>query len=78
MPYFKGIRILEILIYYLLFIMLVNSAACASVKNTTKRTWVRLVSMRYGLQLWKPDEHVAASLLSTERIFYSSTNNKGK
>ena len=33
-----------------------GQAACAAVKITTKRAWVRLVGMRYDLQLWKPDE----------------------
>ncbi len=36
-----------------------TQAACASVKRTTKRNWVRLVGMRYDLQLWKPDDRTA-------------------
>lgn len=32
--------------------------ACAGVKLTTKRKWVRLVGRRYDLQLWQPDDRV--------------------
>lgn len=35
-----------------------SQAACAAVKNTTKRSWVRLVGMRYDLQLWKSDDRI--------------------
>lgn len=35
-----------------------TQVACAGVKLTTKRKWVRLVGRRYDLQLWQPDDRV--------------------
>jgi hypothetical protein len=32
--------------------------ACAPVKNTTKRTWVRVMGSRFDMQYWQPDERI--------------------
>ncbi|PRP79727.1 hypothetical protein PROFUN_12661 [Planoprotostelium fungivorum] len=32
--------------------------ACASVKTTAKRNWVRVMGTRFDLQLWKPDDRL--------------------
>lgn len=33
-----------------------NTLGCATVKATTKRSWVRVMGTRIDLQLWQPDE----------------------
>jgi hypothetical protein len=48
----------------------VTQVACAGVKLTTKRKWVRLVGRRYDLQLWQPDDRVVPlSALGFNRVY---------
>ena len=44
--------------------MVRSSIPCAEVKNTTERTWVRLVGRRHDLQLWTPDKRGCRSPFS--------------
>lgn len=43
--------------------------ACAVVKKTTKRNWVRIMGTRIDIQLWKPDERVPTVFNSFTRKY---------
>lgn len=44
-----------------------SQMACASVKITTKRYWVRLVHTRHDVQLWVPDDRVPGLTVFTRK-----------